>query len=645
VVKEELADVLSEFARTMVTDFPIQGILDHLVSRIVDVMPITAAGVTLITTGLEPRYVAASNRSALRYERLQTELGEGPCLEAYSTGEAISVPDLRLEDRFPMFAPRALEAGLMAVFTFPLRHGDLQLGALDLYRDTTGPLTPESMIAAQTLADVAAAYLINAQARADLVNSSEQSREAALHDSLTGLPNRVLLLQLIQHAFRSSRRSKRISAVLFVDLDRFKEVNDTHGHQVGDELLVAVAERLTRLLRPGDTVARLSGDEFVILCEDIAERSAIDSLAVRLDAELSRPFDLSGIEVTSSASIGIAFTGEGAESPEGLLLDADLAMYQRKRDRVDSHDVLDLRQLHLAGHQAGLARGLPGAIGRNELHLDYQPIVETSDGRITGVEALLRWTHPSRGPISPTVFIPFAEQSGFIVDLGRWVLEQACADRQQWQQHSTAAIEIWVNISVQQLMAAGLARAVSTALTNTSTDPSLLTLEVTEGVFVQDEHRALIVLDELKELGVKLALDDFGTGYSSLGYLSAMPIDVIKVDHSFIAKFVDEPSSCEIVTAIIGLAHGLGMTVVAEGVETAQQHQELSRLGSEQCQGYYFAKPMLAQLVDHLVQACDDGDPLRLPLSQPLKTRLTKKERFPEPELQTARARSQGQTP
>jgi diguanylate cyclase (GGDEF)-like protein len=614
MVREDLADVLSEFARTIATDFPIQGILDHLVRRIVDIMPITAAGVTLITEELEPRYVAASNPAALRYEKLQTKLAEGPCLAAYRTGEAISIPDLGAEDRFPKFTPRALKAGLTAVFTFPLRHGDLQLGALDLYRDTAGPLTPESMVTAQTLADVAAAYLINAQARADLVDSSEQSRDAALRDSLTGLPNRALILQLIEHAFRSSRRSKKVSAVMFVDLDRFKEVNDAHGHQVGDALLVAVAERLTGLVRPGDSVARLSGDEFVILCEDIADAAAVDSLAVRLDAELSRPFYLSDIEVRITASIGIAFTGQGTDSPEDLLLDADLAMYQSKRDRIGTRDVLDLRQLHLAGQQAGLARDLSGAIAREEMHLEYQPIVTSSDGRVTGVEALLRWTHPSRGPISPAVFIPFAEQSGFIIDLGRWVLEQACADRQKWQRHSPAALEIAVNVSVHQFMSAELAHTVATVLADTSTDASLLTLEVTESVFVRDQGRALIVLDELKRIGVKLALDDFGTGYSSLGYLDAMPIDTIKVDRSFVAKLADQPSGHEIVDAIIGLSHSLGMTVVAEGVETAQQHHKVTQLGSDLCQGFYFAKPMSATLLDPLIRIQADGNCAHLPI-------------------------------
>jgi diguanylate cyclase (GGDEF)-like protein len=620
MVKEELSDVLSEFARTMVTDFPIQAILDHLVERIVQVLPITAAGVTLIAPGLEPRYVAASDLSALRYEMLQTELGEGPCLAAYHTGQAVSVPDLKTDDRFPRFIPRALEAGLTAVFTFPLRHGDLQLGALDLYRDTEGPLTTESEAAAQTLADVAAAYLINAQARNDLTDSSQQSRDASLHDSLTGLPNRALILQLIEHAFRGSRRSQRISAVIFVDLNRFKEVNDTYGHQVGDQLLIAVAERLTQLLRPGDSVARLSGDEFVLLCEDIADTDAVDALAVRLDAEISRPFDLAGIEVTISASIGIAFTGRGTNSPEELLVDADLAMYQSKRDRVDAREVLDLRQLHLAGDRAGLTRGLSGAVERGEMYLEYQPIVHSSDGRITGVEALLRWAHPSHGLLLPSVFIPFAEQSGKIVKLGCWVLEQACADRQSWQRGASEDITMWVNVSVHQLMAAGLAQTVETALTNTSTDPSLLTLEVTESVFIRDEQRALVVLEDLKRIGVNLALDDFGTGYSSLGHLNTMPIDTLKIDRSFVAKLALMPGSRAIVGAIVGLAHGLGMDVISEGVETIEQRDQVTELGSDLCQGFYFAGPMLSAVVSPLLRIQPGGGFTRLPVPAPEAT-------------------------
>ena len=612
VAREDLSDVLSEFARTMVTDFPIQGILDHLVKRIVDVLPITAAGVTLIAPGHDPRYLAASDPSALRFEKLQTELGEGPCLAAYGTGEAISVPDLRSESRFPRFSPRALESGLSAVFTFPLRHRDLQLGALDLYRDEVGPLSLESMAVAQTLADVAAAYLINAQARSDLQDSSDQSREAALHDPLTGLPNRVLILQLLEHAFRASRRSGKTSAVFFVDLDRFKEVNDTYGHQVGDELLVAVAKRVTRVLRPGDSLARLSGDEFIVLCEELADPSEADPIAVRLNAELSRPFVLSGMELKVTASIGIAFTGQSIEAPEELLRDADLAMYQSKRDRARGYEVRDLRELYLAGHQAGLARSLPGALGRGELHLDYQPIVEARDGRLTGVEALLRWTHPSRGAVSPRVFIPFAEQSGQIIELGQWVLQQAWSDRNQWQRQRPAEIGMSVNVSAHQFMSAGFAASVAKVLDSTSVDPGLLTLEVTERLFVRDQERAFVVLDELKELGVKLALDDFGTGYSSLGYLNTLPIDIIKIDQKFIAK-LNNPGTQAIVTAIIGLAHSLGMTVVSEGVETTTQRDQVTKLGSDSCQGFYFAPPMLASSVDALIKLQADGSNPYLP--------------------------------
>ena len=292
--KPELSDVLSEFARTMVTDFPIQAILDHLVVRIVDVLPVSSAGVTLISPHSSPHYVAASDEAALRFEELQSETGEGPCQAAYESGRPVAVPDLRAESRFPRFTPLALDAGLVAVFTFPLRQGPNRLGALDLYRQTPGPLDEDAMAAAQTLADVAAAYLSNAQARADLRESSDRYRESALHDALTGLPNRVLLGERLDHALLRARRSGNLVALLFVDLDRFKEVNDVYGHLAGDQLLTGVAERLSAMLRPGDTLARLSGDEFVVLCEDLGDASQIGPLAARLGAALAEPFELSG---------------------------------------------------------------------------------------------------------------------------------------------------------------------------------------------------------------------------------------------------------------------------------------------------------------------------------------------------------------
>jgi diguanylate cyclase (GGDEF)-like protein len=598
----DLSDVLGEFARTMLTDFPVQGILDRLVKRIVDVMPVTGAGVTLISAELTPRYIAASSESALRFEELQTELGEGPCLAAYHTGEAISVPDLRSMEWFPAFSPPALEAGLEAVFAFPLHHADLQLGALDLYRDQAGPLSPDSMSAAQTLADVASAYLISAQARADLQTSSDQARDAALHDSLTGLPNRVLMLQRLEHARRRGRRSRKTSAVFFLDLDRFKLVNDTYGHHVGNELLVAVAERLTGVLRPGDSLARLASDEFVILCEDLDDADQASAIAVRFDAALAEPFVLSEVELKMTASIGIAFTRRGAESPEDLLHDADLAMYRVKRRRGGELQGIDLSELYLVEDQERLEHALPGAARRGELHLAYQPIVAAADGRLTGVEALLRWNLPSRGSVQPTVVIALAEQSGQIIDIGRWVLEQAWAERQRWPSDQADQLAVSVNVSAHQLMSAGFADTVAAVLDSQSTDPGLLTLEVTESVFVHDGERALFVLNDLKDIGVKLALDDFGTGYSSLGYLRRFPVDSVKVDREFVANLGHDPASHTIVTAVIQLAHGLGMTVISEGVETAEQHEKLTALGCDSCQGFYFAAPMPAASLDRLIK-------------------------------------------
>lgn len=344
--EEQLSDVLSEFARTMLTDFPIQSILDRLVIRTVAILPISAAGVSLISPGTLPRYIAASDASALRYERLQTDLDEGPCLLAYESGAAVTAPDLRCETRFPRFAAGALQAGLGAVFTFPLRHGDERLGALDLYRDTPGPFDERAMIAAQTLADVAAAYLLNAQAREALVEASRRVTEQSLHDPLTGLPNRPALLERLDHAVRRCARSGRMTAVLFADLDRLKTVNDQFGHRVGDELLRAVADRLSATKRVEDTLARLYGDEFVLVCEDIADISEAEQIADRVLRTVHLPFELPSATVSITASLGIAVTGSAERSPQELLDRADVAMYLAKRRGGGSFESVDPRVAH-----------------------------------------------------------------------------------------------------------------------------------------------------------------------------------------------------------------------------------------------------------------------------------------------------------
>jgi diguanylate cyclase (GGDEF)-like protein len=594
----QLSDVLSAFARTMLTDFPIQSILDQLVRRIVEIMPITGAGVTLISESTSPHYVAASDGAALRFEELQTVFDEGPCIVAYQTGKAVAIADLTKDSRFPLFVPHALEAGLAAVFTFPLRHGASQLGALDLYRDTPGSLSKGAMTVAQTLADVTSAYLVNAQARADLLHTAAHAQATALHDALTGLPNRTLLLERIQHALLSRRRSGNLVAVLFIDLDGFKKVNDASGHQVGDDLLVAVGARLTKLLRPGDTLARLSGDEFVIVCGGLVEAAQIEGLATRLDVAIATPFDLSGLDVELSASIGIAFAGQGND-PEQLLHRADVAMYQVKRKGGAHHQVIDEDEQNLAEYSDSLLEDLHHAVERHELQLEYQPIVRASDGRVTCVEALLRWNHPERGLISPTIVIPLAERSGDIVEIGRWVLEHACVDRHRWDTRAgDEGLVVAVNVSAHQLMSPGFLATVTNILRLTDTEAKHLCLEITESAFVQDGARALDVLAQLKTLGIQLALDDFGTGYSSLSYLMKFPVDIVKIDQSFIAELTVNEASHAIVTKTIELAHLLNLLVVCEGVETAEQDHEVTVLTSDFCQGFYFSRPMTAEMVD-----------------------------------------------
>ncbi len=619
VQEEKLSSVLSEFARTLVTDFPLESILGHLVNQMVEVLPITSAGVTLIAPGVNPRYIAASDDAALRYEAVQTELGEGPCLLAYTSGAPVLVPDLAKDDRFPQFAARAAAAGLAAVFTFPLHQDDIRLGALDLYRDTPGPLQEHDMVAAQTLADMAAAYLTNVQGREDAHALADGFRQSALHDLLTGLPNRLLLQQRLEHATQRGQRSHTAAALLFADLDRFKLVNDTHGHQVGDGLLIAVARRLTALLRPGDTLARVSGDEFVILCEDLQDAGDVEMLAIRIDQAFAAPFNVLGVDLTISASVGIAFAGLGEDISERMMTDADTAMYQAKRKGGAGHQVIDLPEATRVVEWHALERDLRGAVANEQLQVVYQPVVSSADGRVTGVEALLRWDRPAHGPVAPQTVVAAAEQNGLIGQIGAWVLERACRDRIQWLRHcGTTPLEIAVNVSTTQLMALGFSGSVATILQATGTDPDALILEMTEDIFIDDSDRARTVLQQLKRLGVRVALDDFGTGYSSLSYLRRYPVDVLKIDRTFLIDIGQDPVGTRLLAGVTDLAHILGLSVTAEGVETEQQRDEVAAIGCEHSQGFYYARPMSARWIGELLMDTT-GHPLHLPLPAPVR--------------------------
>ena len=607
----QLAKVLQDFAQTMLSDFQIQAILDHLVTRIVEVMPVSGAGVTVISPGEHPRYVAASDEAALRYENLQDVLGDGPCVAAFDSDAAIVVPDLREETRFRVFAARAVAEGLRAVFTFPLRHGDERLGALDLYQTKPGPLDPDDMAVAQTLADVASAYLINARARFRLQQSLQQTLDQTLHDGLTGLPNRALLIDRLEHSFLRAGRTGRSTAALFVDLDGFKAVNDRLGHAAGDELLIQVSARLGQSLRDGDTLARLSGDEFVVICEDLHDDPGALVIASRLGKAFGSPFELAAGQAEITASIGVAFADAGVASAEALLHRADVAMYRAKREggaRVRVYDRAYHGQLEEA---ADLERDLRHALDGGELQTLYQPIVTTREGSITGVEALLRWKHPTRGHIPAATVIALAERNGQIDDIGHWVLSQAARQARRWSESGTR-LTMSVNVSAHQLTSPGFADTVADVLSRTGADPALLTLEVTETVLLADHQRALSVLTALKELGIGLALDDFGTGYCSLTYLLRFPIDVVKIDRAFVADIGADPVSDVIVDAVVRLADRLGMRVVAEGIETPRQLRAVADLGCHSCQGFYFARPLPGTDIDTLLRR-HPGSPPRLP--------------------------------
>ncbi len=623
----KLGVVLADFAHTMLGDFRIQTILDRLVERVVDVLPVSGAGVTLIGDDLLPHHVAASDPRALQYERLQTELGQGPCLTAFQSGEPVAIPDLAGESRYPQFTPAACSAGLAAVYTFPLRGGNGSLGALDLYQDQARELNARTLAAAATLADVAAAYLRNATARQQAQDLSDDYRASSLHDPLTGLPNRALLRERLAHAAQRAHRSHTTCAVLFTDLDRFKRINDTHGHAEGDELLLAVATRLGALVRPGDTLARVGGDEFVFLCEDLAAVQDAELLADRVNAAFQAPFVLPGADVLLSASVGISYAGPGEAITPQLLIDADTAMYQAKRSGGGVHRVIDLRMSRAAQDNEALGQDLratlagtpaPGTPATGDaarvadgLALAYQPVVSLDDGHINGVEALLRWTHPARGVVSAPAAVRAAEQHGLIVSLGQWALQRACQDWRDWLPLTRPTpLSVAVNISGRQLAHPDFLASIEQLLEHTAVPPGALVLELTENVFLDDSHRTTQILTELRSLGLRLSLDDFGTGYSSLGYLQRFPVDILKIDKGFVRNIGQDRTATAIATAITQLARALGIAVIAEGVETEQQHAALVDIGAQDAQGYLYSRPLPSDRLQALLAAHPDDRPI-----------------------------------
>lgn len=434
--------------------------------------------------------------------------------------------------------------------------------------------------------------------------SEEQAIHDALHDSLTSLANRTLFLERVRQALARQRRTPSAQfAVIYLDLDRFKVVNESLGHVHGDDLIIAAARRLEQNLKFGDTVARLGGDEFAIMLEDVRDKEDATGLSDMLQKALSTPFMLGGKEVFTTASMGIAHSAENYVRPEDILRDAELAMYRAKELGKARSVAFDPAMRGTTVTPLDVETDLRRALERHEMVLNYQPIVSLSDGKIRGFEALARWHHPERGDIPPSEFIPLAEETGMIVELGQWVLRNACAQMVEWNRDFTdqGPFEISVNLSGRQFTQLDLVRMVTNSLEGTGLQANCLKLEITESALMENAQRSAQMLRHLKELDIKVCVDDFGTGYSSLSYLHTFPIDTLKIDKSFVQDMGRNRHNLEIVRTIALLAQNLRLDVIAEGVETPEQLAQLRAIGCGYAQGFLFSRPLTTENVRRLL--------------------------------------------
>ena len=421
----------------------------------------------------------------------------------------------------------------------------------------------------------------------------DELRHRAFHDSLTGLANRALYEDRLQHALAGSLRARHSLAVLFFDIDDFKTINDSLGHRAGDELLQGIAARIDTLLRPTDTAARLGGDEFAVLLDAVDGKTQAQAIAQRIVEALRAPFTIDGRKLSVTASVGIALNDGPARADE-LLRNADIAMYAAKADGKNSVHAFEQKMHSRAVERLELRSELQRAFVDEQFYLDYQPIVSLEERRVVGVEALVRWRHPTRGRVAPDQFIGLSEQTGLIIPLGRWILERACAQTHEWQLALTSAQPFYVsvNVSIRQLQQRGFPQTVADVLTHTLLDPGSLVVEITEGMLAEDRDAIARQLTQLKHLGVRIAVDDFGTGYSSLSHLQQFPIDILKIDKSFIDELHGDNENANLVQGIINLGKSMHLDVIAEGIEHQQQADRLKAMHSPLGQGYLFSRPI-----------------------------------------------------
>jgi diguanylate cyclase (GGDEF)-like protein len=549
--------------------------------------------------------------AAFRRVTEQTTFSDGVGLpgRVLATGEAAWITDVTSDANFPR-----RNLGVRGAFAFPIVVETEVRAVLEYF--TSVPVAPDP-----ALLQVVAQIGRQLGRVVERIRAQELIVHQALHDALTGIPNRLLLRDRLEHALTRAARRGSFVAILFLDLDGFKVVNDSLGHRAGDKLLNDVADRLNAnlrtsdtLARPGDeafTLARFGGDEFILLCEDLDSEDHIARVAERVQRALLDPFVLEREEYVVTASIGIAVARGADHDAESLLSDADTAMYRAKERGPGQYELFDVSLRDRALERLSTERALRGALDAEELRLHYQPIVALDGGGIVTAEALVRWEHPERGLVLPGEFIPIAEKSALILQIGAWTLREACEQACRWRARfgGQAPLPVSVNVSARQLTQADLPDLVRQVLAETGLRPGDLAIELTETALIENPTVPAASLRELKSLGVRVVLDDFGTGYSSLSHLQRFPIDVLKIDRSFVSRLGAGGNDSAIVRAIAAMASALGITLVAEGVESAEQAAEVRALGCDFAQGYYFARPGPAAQIDALIGAGEGSHP------------------------------------
>ena len=634
VADRTLTEVVTSFSAAVVEEFAAEDVLRQLASGAVRALGVDGAGIMVPDDQDLLRFAFASGSSGeavTRLERLQEQLQAGPCRDSWRREQVVEVADLATEQRWPSFAQQAVSAGLRAVTTLPLLARGRLWGVLDLYRAEPGHLGDQERAAAQVLAQVATSYLVVIADRDAARQAQSELAHRAMHDPLTGLPVRWVFLEQLANALARLRRHHGHVGVLFADVDGLKYVNDTYGHDAGDRLLVTCAERIRAAVRPSDVVARVGGDEFLVLLEDLSGAESAAAVAHRILSQLGAPYRSGDQVLRPSASLGLALTTDPATSPAALITHADSAMYRAKRAGRGRYEVFDA--LCYAADRAratvhtGTAEAVRTALRAGQLTVHYQPVVDLTgtpaqasrrhldatpsglgarahpSGSVYAVEALVRWQHPDRGLLLAAEFVPQAERAGLLPELGAWVLATACEQLAAWDSALGAAAppRLFVKVSVDQLTGAQFVPHLTAVLQRTGVAATRLTLEITETGLLTDSPAAGLAFAAVQELGCSVAVDDFGTGYSSLSRLVELPASTWKLDRSFARDLDSRPPAAAVVHAVVQLGRRLDRTVIAEGVEDDATLRALRTLGCTFAQGFHLGPAQPAAQISALL--------------------------------------------